>query len=105
MNELGDGLIMFTDGITQASGGGGEEFDRERLTAPARDSSSSSAQELNHRVLAQVKVFCAGQFKDDATILVIAVNKWGMQNIVTTSVVAPVCDRRFSPLIEQRYRK
>jgi sigma-B regulation protein RsbU (phosphoserine phosphatase) len=70
----GDRLLLFTDGITEASGSDEQEFGEENLAALARANGASPACELNSRVLAQVSDFCKGQFQDDATLLVIAVN-------------------------------
>lgn len=68
----GDRLLLFTDGITEASGALDQEFGEENLAEFARANSANSAFELNRRVLAQVTVFCGGKFQDDATLLVIA---------------------------------
>ena len=68
----GDRLLLFTDGITEASGPLDQEFGEENLAEFARANSANSAFELNRRVLAQVTVFCGGKFQDDATLLVIA---------------------------------
>lgn len=70
----GDRLVLFTDGITEASASDGQEFGEGKLAAIAKANSGSSAAELNHRLLAQVTDFCSGQFQDDATLLVIAAN-------------------------------
>jgi sigma-B regulation protein RsbU (phosphoserine phosphatase) len=70
----GDRLLLFTDGITEASGSHGQEFGEDNLAALAKANCESSASELNNRVLAQATDFCKGQFQDDATLLVIAVN-------------------------------
>jgi sigma-B regulation protein RsbU (phosphoserine phosphatase) len=70
----GDRLLLFTDGITEASGPEGQEFGEDNIAALAKVHSASSASELNSRVLAQVSDFCKGQFQDDATLLVIAVD-------------------------------
>jgi sigma-B regulation protein RsbU (phosphoserine phosphatase) len=72
--SAGDRLLLFTDGITEASGSDGQEFGEENLAALAKANGASTACELNSRVLAQVSDFCRGQFQDDATLLVIAVN-------------------------------
>jgi sigma-B regulation protein RsbU (phosphoserine phosphatase) len=68
----GDRLLLFTDGITEASSPDGEEFGEDRLAAIARDNCDGSAQAANNTVLAGVTAFCAGRFEDDATLLVIA---------------------------------
>jgi len=70
----GDRLLLFTDGISEASGSDGQEFGEERLAALAKANGASPAHELNSRVLAHVSDFCKGQFHDDATLLVIAAN-------------------------------
>ncbi len=70
----GDRLLLFTDGITEASGPDGLEFGEDNLAALAKANRASSAFELNSRVLAQVTGFCQGEFQDDATLLVVAVN-------------------------------
>jgi sigma-B regulation protein RsbU (phosphoserine phosphatase) len=70
----GDRLLLFTDGITEASGSDGLEFGEDNLAAFAKAHSASSASELNNRLLAQVTSFCGAQFQDDATLLVIAVD-------------------------------
>ena len=72
--NAGDRLLLFTDGITEASGSDGREFGEENLAALARANGATPAGELNSRVFAQVSEFCEGQFQDDATLLVIAVN-------------------------------
>jgi len=70
----GDRLVLFTDGITEASAASGEEFGEERLAASTRAHRGDSASDLNKRLLAGVTDFCAGRFQDDATLLVISVS-------------------------------
>jgi len=70
----GDRLLLFTDGITEASGPDGQEFGEDNIAALAKANRAISASELNNHVLAQATDFCGGQFQDDATLLVIAVN-------------------------------
>jgi sigma-B regulation protein RsbU (phosphoserine phosphatase) len=72
--SAGGRLVLFTDGITEASGADGQEFGEEIVAALARANGASTACELNNRVLAQVSDYCKGQFQDDATLLMIAVN-------------------------------
>ena len=69
----GDRLLLFTDGITEAEGPQGEEFGMERVAAFAKTHASDSAAKINERLLAEVTKFCGGQFRDDATLLVLAV--------------------------------
>jgi len=72
--KTGDRLLLFTDGITEASDANGQEFEESRIAAFAEANRTFSATELNKRLLAQVTSFCNAQFRDDATLLVISVN-------------------------------
>lgn len=69
----GDRLLLFTDGITEAEGPHGEEFGMERVAAFAKTHAANSAGRMNQQLLAQVTEFCGAQFRDDATLLVLAV--------------------------------
>lgn len=68
----GDRILLFTDGITEASLPGGEEFGEERLVRCAARCEGKSAAELTARLLDDVKHFCAFQLADDATLIVIS---------------------------------
>jgi sigma-B regulation protein RsbU (phosphoserine phosphatase) len=70
--RAGDRLLLFTDGITEASDGNGREFEETGIGTFAAANAGLSAIELNRRLLAEVTSFCSGQFQDDATLLVIA---------------------------------
>ena len=72
--KAGNRLLLFTDGITEAAGEDGREFEEAGIAAFAEANSALSAHDLNSRLLAQVTAFCSGQFQDDATLLVIAAN-------------------------------
>jgi phosphoserine phosphatase RsbU/P len=66
----GDLLLLSTDGITEAENAQLEEFgdDRLLLAARARD---GSALEIQRAIMQQVTAFCGGNFRDDATLLVV----------------------------------
>jgi phosphoserine phosphatase RsbU/P len=70
--EVGDRLLLFTDGITEASGRDGEEFGEERLTSLMRNHAGESAPALKAALLAGVRSYCGSQFSDDATLIVVA---------------------------------
>jgi len=72
--QAGDRLLLFTDGIAEASDTNGNEFEEARIAAFAKANSTLSAHELNSRLLAEASAFCRNQFQDDATLLVIAAN-------------------------------
>jgi sigma-B regulation protein RsbU (phosphoserine phosphatase) len=70
--KAGDRLLLFTDGITEASDANGKEFEETSIAAFAITHAALSAKDLNSGLLAQVTAFCSGHFQDDATLLVIA---------------------------------
>jgi uncharacterized protein YndB with AHSA1/START domain len=70
----GDRLVMFTDGLSEAVGGDGEEFGEERLAEASRSNRQLSAEALHRCLLDRVTDFCGGEFEDDATVLVVAVS-------------------------------
>ncbi len=71
----GDRLVLYTDGVTEAANGEGEEFGEERLAEAARGDFQLSAEALRRLLLERVTEFCGGEFEDDATLLVVAVTK------------------------------
>jgi sigma-B regulation protein RsbU (phosphoserine phosphatase) len=65
---------MFTDGLSEAVDGEGEEFGEKRLAEASRGNRQLSAEALHRCLLDRVTDFCRGEFEDDATILVVAVS-------------------------------
>lgn len=72
--RAGDRLLLFTDGITEATDAKGQEFEETGIAAFAQANSTIAARDLTSRLLARVTEFCHAQFQDDATLLVIAAN-------------------------------
>jgi len=70
----GDRLVMFTDGVSEAVNGEGEEFGEERIVEASVGNRQLSAQALHHTLLNLVTEFCSDEFEDDATVLVVAVS-------------------------------
>ena len=70
--RTGDRLLLVTDGITEASGADEVEFGEEKLAEAALQASRRSAAEMCDALLSDVSAFCDSQFRDDATLLVIA---------------------------------
>jgi sigma-B regulation protein RsbU (phosphoserine phosphatase) len=68
----GDRLLLFTDGIAEASDEEGQEFEEQRIAAFAKANVTLSAKELTSRLLSEVSAYCNARFEDDATLLVIA---------------------------------
>jgi phosphoserine phosphatase RsbU/P len=71
--ESGDQLLLYTDGLTEAMNSGGEEFGEARLVELAKRSLRSSASDLLEIVAREVTRFCAGNFQDDLTLVVVSV--------------------------------
>ncbi|HVP45490.1 MAG TPA: SpoIIE family protein phosphatase [Bryobacteraceae bacterium] len=69
----GDRLLLFTDGITEASNARDEEFGEERLAQLASALRDRGAHELKNRILQAVSIFTGGRAQDDATLVIVAV--------------------------------
>jgi sigma-B regulation protein RsbU (phosphoserine phosphatase) len=67
----GDRLLLFTDGITEASTSDGDEFGEDRLVRVAAQHMNSKAGELQSHVLSEVRQFCNASLPDDATLIII----------------------------------
>jgi sigma-B regulation protein RsbU (phosphoserine phosphatase) len=72
--ESGDRLVLFTDGVTEATDAQEEEFGDERLVQLLQQNSASTANEIQAKILEAAGVFCRGRWHDDATLLVMAVS-------------------------------
>jgi phosphoserine phosphatase RsbU/P len=69
----GDRVLLFTDGVTEASSPEGEEFGDARLLEVLEENRELSAENLQRKILAVVADFCRGHWHDDATLIAIAV--------------------------------
>jgi len=71
--QAGDMVCLYTDGITEATSAGDEEYGRKRLIATLREQQkiSASASATCHAVLRDVTRFADGAHGDDATVLVL----------------------------------
>jgi sigma-B regulation protein RsbU (phosphoserine phosphatase) len=70
--EIGDRLVLFTDGITEVRNEAGVEFGEERLRQLAVESRHSNARDLQRRLVSAARAFGGGAFADDATLIVMA---------------------------------
>jgi phosphoserine phosphatase RsbU/P len=66
----GDRLLLYTDGVTEAENPAGEEFGETRLVQAAR-LANGSAENTQHKIMEAVSAFCAANFADDATLVVV----------------------------------
>ena len=71
----GDRVVLFTDGVTEASNLAGEEFGEARLLRLLEDHRALSADKLQAKILAAAGEFSGGRWQDDATLLVLAVGQ------------------------------
>jgi phosphoserine phosphatase RsbU/P len=69
----GDRVLLFTDGVAEASLPEGEEFGDARLIQLLRENCDASAEQLQKTILDTVGTFCGGNWHDDATLIAIAV--------------------------------
>jgi sigma-B regulation protein RsbU (phosphoserine phosphatase) len=72
--ESGDRVLLFTDGVTEVQSPSGEEFGERRLTDLLTRNRTLGAAQLQERIMDAVGEFSNGDFLDDATIIVMAVN-------------------------------
>jgi PAS domain S-box-containing protein len=69
----GDGLVLYTDGITEGRNPEGDEFAEERLAETAARHRALPAEQMLAAMLRDVEAFNAGVYEDDATLIVAAV--------------------------------
>jgi sigma-B regulation protein RsbU (phosphoserine phosphatase) len=71
--QSGDRLVLFTDGITEAEGRDGDEFGDDRLVETALAHRSESPWRLVDAIVNRVTAYTGGIFRDDATLLAVAI--------------------------------
>jgi sigma-B regulation protein RsbU (phosphoserine phosphatase) len=70
--EAGDVLVLYTDGVTEATDRNGEEYGETRLVETVRRCSDRRAVEIVRAIRDDVGTFCrASAFDDDFTLIVI----------------------------------
>ena len=78
---VGDVLVFYTDGVTEAENRLGEEFGMERLSTTVLRGSSLSAEDLMTNIYNAAADFCGDTFNDDVTILVVKCNFDGSSTV------------------------
>ena len=71
--QAGDRVVFFTDGVTESCVPNGEEFGEMRLLRLIEENRSESAQAVQEVILKATGEFSEGNWHDDATVLVLAV--------------------------------
>ena len=65
--------MLYTDGITEIANADDEEFGEGRLMEVLRANRALGAEAMQKRVMAAIVEFSGGNFHDDATLIVAAV--------------------------------
>jgi sigma-B regulation protein RsbU (phosphoserine phosphatase) len=79
----GDVLVFYTDGVTEAENRLEEEFGAERLSTVVERGASLSAENLMTEIYDAAADFCADNFGDDITILVVKCDFDGSQSFIS----------------------
>ncbi len=66
---VGDTLLIFSDGLTEAPDENFEEFGTDRLLSAWRENQNSGSRDLVEAIAATVRAHCKGSLADDLTIL------------------------------------
>jgi Stage II sporulation protein E (SpoIIE) len=69
----GDRIVLFTDGLSEASDRGGEMFGEQRIEELAVAAPAAGAQELQQSIVDAVMSFSGGEVEDDLTLVVVRV--------------------------------
>jgi sigma-B regulation protein RsbU (phosphoserine phosphatase) len=70
--EPGDRVVLFTDGVSEASDAEGQEFGETRVGEVALLSSAAPAAAMISSIMNAASSFCGSQFHDDATVLAVS---------------------------------
>lgn len=71
--QPGDRLVLFTDGVTDASNTGEEQFGEQRLLELLEANRTSTPAEIKDKILSALTDFSRSSWHDDATLLIVAV--------------------------------
>ena len=72
--QHGDRLLLFTDGLTEATDEDGEQFGEDRLLDLLQAHRHEGADDLKEIVFHVIEEFCGHTFRDDAALMVIGVD-------------------------------
>jgi phosphoserine phosphatase RsbU/P len=72
--QPGDRLLLFTDGLTEATDDSGEQFGEQQVIDLLREHRRCSVDDLKEIVLNSAAQFCGNDFRDDAALMVIGVD-------------------------------
>ena len=70
--EPGDKMLLFTDGITEATNQSGEEYGEVRLRQRLAENYDTEISTLHSKLMQEVSDFCERDFADDATLVLVS---------------------------------
>lgn len=70
--EPGDKMLLFTDGITEATNQSGEEYGEVRLRQRLAENPDTEISILHSKLMQEVSDFCDRDFADDATLVLVS---------------------------------
>jgi serine phosphatase RsbU (regulator of sigma subunit) len=71
--RAGDSVVLFTDGVSEATDASGEQLGEDTLEEILRDNQGNAAAPLLESVVAAVRAHTGGAFQDDVTLVVAAI--------------------------------
>jgi serine phosphatase RsbU (regulator of sigma subunit) len=69
--EPGDTLLLYSDGVTEASNAAGDEFGEDRLVRALREAAAQAADEVTREIVDAVSAFSGAARMDDITVVAI----------------------------------
>ena len=87
--EPGDKILLFTDGITEATNPSGEEYGDVRVRQRLTDASDGGITTLHGRLMSEVSDFCKGDFADDATLVLVSFTPNNVQRTISANNQPP----------------
>jgi hypothetical protein len=76
----GDRLVLFTDGVSEATDADGDLFGEERIEELVADSRDLAAHELQRTIVDAAASFSGGELEDDLTLVVVCVDPTPIEN-------------------------
>ncbi len=70
----GDRLLLYTDGVSEATNDSEEEFGPERLAELVAGPAQETMEQRYAQIMDNVTEYAHGKFRDDATLLLLAIN-------------------------------
>ena len=69
--NVGDTLLLYSDGVTEAANSVDDDFGEDRLVRILRDSSAATAGDMTRKIVNSVAAFSGASRMDDVTVVTI----------------------------------